>query len=999
MTSGSLFVYDWSCTEDNDTTTIRIFGLDERNRTVCVTVTDFLPHFYVELPMDRQWNKPSLLMIGRGLDYTFRESEWITRRVCTRRKLYYAEPADQKHLFIHYQFPTAKHFRQVAGYLRYNAVKVIGAKPVKVKVHEHNASPVLQLMCEADIDASGWMNFHKGEPISETHAHAEYKVSFKHLSRGRSDAFPQPTIMSFDIEVYSANPNVMPNPQNMSDCVFQIACVTWVPGQPVTKVLLSLGDPDPKIVGADVEVRTFKNESRLLLGFTALIREHNPNVLTGYNILGFDMPYLLDRADTLRVRSSFAQCCMVRDRYALVVEESWASAAYGNQEFRYLDTYGRVYIDLLAVARREYKFSSYKLNNVAAHFLSAEKDPLTAKDIFRGYELGMQGDRGALAEVGKYCVQDSVLVQRLFDIMQVWVGVAEMAKVCSVPLSYLYTKGQQIKVFSQVYRYCHSQGIVVESDGYVADASEQYKGATVKQPKAGMYEYVLPFDFKSLYPTVIIAYNIDYSTLVRDDSIPDHKCHVIEWEEHVDCKHTFAPNIASKEYVCASHRYRFVKEPKGVLPTIIQNLLDTRASTRAEIKRLRKQLAPGLSEDERRSVEQKCEILNKRQLSYKVSANSMYGALGVRRGYLPCLPIAMSVTAMGRANLERAVHHLESCHRAVNIYSDTDSCYVRFPHIRDPGQLWTHARKIEREIDKAGIFPAPMYLEFENAVYGKFLILSKKRYMWQDYTEEGVLLPKIGQKGVMSARRDNSGFARSLYKETTQHIFDGAGLENTLAHILARLDECCSGSIGFREFVISKSIRSKEEYAIRELSADPAKREKRLAHLQCDESGYAGRALPAHVQLAERMRARGIRVDAGQRVEYLMTTTGGHNGLQCDKVEDPEYQQRFAAYVRIDYLYYIHAVISPLDQLLEIAFAKDLELDPRRVLSEPTKKSKRIRASIIDPVRARTTGLVKSQYKLRVAKHKLGEFLTRLFAPTIVLEKTETNQSEPSTNK
>ena len=134
----------------------------------------------------------------------------------------------------------------------------------------------------------------------------------------------------------------------------------------------------------------------------------------------------------------------------------------------------------------------------------------------------------AMSIVGKYCVQDSALVLNLFNTIETWVGLCEMAKTCNVPIFALYTAGQQIKVYSQVYLYCLHNDFIVEKDGYVAASDEQYSGATVLEPIPGVYDKVVPFDFSSLYPTTIIANNIDYSTLVRDERIPDEDCNVIE---------------------------------------------------------------------------------------------------------------------------------------------------------------------------------------------------------------------------------------------------------------------------------------------------------------------------------------------------------------------------------------------------------------------------------------------------------------------------------------
>ncbi len=197
--------------------------------------------------------------------------------------------------------------------------------------------------------------------------------------------------------------------------------------------------------------------------------------------------------------------------------------------------------------------------------------------------------------------------------------------------------------------------------------------------------------------------------------------------------------------MCVSNRrYRFLKEPKGILPTIIQNLLDARKNTRTEIKNYKSRLALLMTKENKSkedineitSIENLLPILDKRQNSYKISANSMYGATGVRVGALPFMPIAMCTTYMGRKSIVEVSQYLKELGGRV-VYGDTDSNYVTFDDVvdknvkvgteefsREMKKLWNHAIEIAKTISKK--FDNPITLEFENAIYFKFLILTKK---------------------------------------------------------------------------------------------------------------------------------------------------------------------------------------------------------------------------------------------------------------------------------
>ena len=119
-------------------------------------------------------------------------------------------------------------------------------------------------------------------------------------------------------------------------------------------------------------------------------------------------------------------------------------------------------------------------------------------------------------------------------------------------------------------------------------------------------------------------------------------------------------------------------------------------------------------------------ILDKRQLSYKVSANSMYGAMGVKKGYLPLLPGAMCVTYRGRTAIQEASKFLEEHCGGNVIYNDTDSAYTYFNCLEGKSmkEVWEYAEDVVEKVKK--LFPPPMKLEFEGKAYVKFLILTKK---------------------------------------------------------------------------------------------------------------------------------------------------------------------------------------------------------------------------------------------------------------------------------
>lgn len=1045
MSHGHIFAYSWKIEEDdsNNSTKIRMYGLNEDNKNVCLHINQFNPYVYIELPLYIKWDRNKVKYIGDYIDGLLKPSVKRRYHLRYRKKLFYAHIDENNNResfpYLLYLHTSKKKLKSLTWFFKKKVyIKDIGE--IKLKVHESDASPLLQLTSIHDIPTAGWIQYKGAKEVQKhervTGCDFEYTINWKYLKKPNEElSIAKPLTLSFDIEVNSSVPSRMPSAQKPKDKIFQISCILQRGDEPMKNYLLSLGQPDQVKTGKDVTIYSYKTEVDLLIGFTKFIQTFNPNVIVGYNILGFDFPYMIERVKGYSQWGSysfwniFAKMGFNLSDCAEEKEIKWSSSAYKNQTFKFLDAEGRLFVDLLPLIKRDYRMSNYKLKTVSEYFLGQTKDDLDAAGIFRCYREGMQKDekgrftqhaREQMAICGHYCVQDSVLVMKLFQKTKQWIGLCEMAKTCGVPIFFLYTQGQQIKVYSQIYRHCYKHKFVVEKDGYQSGENEHFMGATVFPPEPGVYDMVLPFDFKSLYPTIIIAYNIDYSTLVTDEKIPDSKCNVIEFSEHQGCEHD--PNqIRKKELddligrrmtdikllrkerdstklkkkknkikkkiahmleslkpykeeradinkkkhkhiLCNDkRRFRFLKEPKGVMPTVLENLLNARKFTRTQIKQLKKFLKDkkvtseikyllGKDVSDAQVVQTLIDVLDKRQLSYKVSCNSMYGAMGVSRGYLPFMPGAMCTTAMGRKNIGIVADTITKKYKGHLVYGDTDSNYIRFPHLKGAKENWEYAEHVAKEVTK--LFPPPIELEFEEEIYKRFFIITKKRYMYKKCKQDGIVEEKVGSKGVLLSRRDNCPFIKTLYSSIMMKIFNKIDMNDLLYYILSELNKLCSGYYKEDQFVITKAVNSigngqvvccncemsiqrcrcespnkglLGDYKVPLLDKSDKKEYEKKMRLKdaITEKEYYTRCLPAQVQLAERMREhRGQRVDEGTRIEYVITMYGGHQGKQYEKIEHIDYFKRHKDVIKLDYLYYVNLIANPIDQLLNIMYSK-----------------------------------------------------------------------------
>lgn len=926
----NIFPYSWHINDEE----IHVYGFLENGETCLLHIEGFTPYLYIKLPIDIDWNVGN---VSKLVQYIKRRNHIHTSAIMYKRPLYFAhvDVSDNNiryntHPYLFVAFKNTKD-RKIFGY-NYNKKNhsISGIGEIEFEIYEDNATPILQLTCIRDISTSDWFSIRNvKEPNDRIYRYKnEFAVYWKNLNPLTTplNIVPQPLIMSWDIECCFNDPNKFSDGSNDNDIVFQISCVFGRQGESKEnwkKYLLTLGNPSQEIL-TDITVKRYKSEFHLLRGFCDLVIEINPQVMIGYNIFKFDIPFMYKRAQRQFIIDDFVRhgCTFKKSNLETI---KWSSSAYSNQEMNFLDLDGRITIDLLTLVQRDYNLESYKLDNVAEKFIGSKKDPLDHLDIFMCYKKGMKeslnGVSKSLSVVGKYCVKDSLLVLELFEKFQYWYSLVEMAKICQVPVSHLFLYGQQLKVFSQVYKYCYNNHIVVESGRYKPSENDFCSGAYVFTPKPGLYDNVVSFDFQSLYPSIIVSHNIDFTTLVTDPKIPDDLCHIIEWEEHINCPCSVSTiSKDTKDVRCTSYRFRWLKSPPGVLPVIVQNLLNARKNVRNQMKNMDdKSLLWG--------------VFNKRQLAYKVSSNSMYGILPTKQGYLPFLPGGMCITAVGRHSVEKVSQIIKNDYGGDIIYGDTDSNYVHFPHLKNLKDIWDYSIKVSKEVSKH--FPPPMKLEFEDNIYHRYLILSKKRYLYFTTTLDGVVSNKLDNKGVLLKRRDNSKIIRMIYEKLIRLIIDRTDEFIVLEKLLELIRILYTIQAEVEDFQISKSVKEIQtfikkiknekklqygDYLVPRLKEDENERNAQLQKKNVtDEEEFYQANLPGAVQLALRMRSRGQHIESGSRLSYIITKRVSTTNVS-DRMEEVGYFKSNYSKHMIDVTHYLKLLTKPIEEILLIVY-------------------------------------------------------------------------------
>lgn len=680
-----------------------------------------------------------------------------------------------------------------------------------------NIAYTLRFMIDRQIVGMNWLEIPAGHytllPDSakastvQIEVDCRYDAVVSYAPEGEWSKIAPLRIMSFDIEC-AGRKGIFP--QAEVDPVIQIAAMVTRQGEPTpfVKNIFTLNET-ANIIGSDV--RCFDSEKDMLEQWAQFVQEVDPDMVIGYNTSNFDFPYLMDRAKAIKA-TKFPYLGRERNTRTEVKTTHFSSKAYGTRDNKLTELQGRLQLDMLQVMQRDYKLRSYTLNSVSFQFLGEQKEDVHHSLITELQNGGPESRR----RLAVYCLKDAYLPQRLMDKLMCFINYIEMARVTGVPFNYLLARGQQIKVISQLFRKANTSGYIVPSLKS-SSSDEQYEGATVLEPKQGYYDRpIATLDFASLYPSIMMAHNLCYTTLLTKSIID--RLNLVE----------------GKDYVVTPNKNCFATSSlrKGLLPTILEDLLGARKRAKADLK--------NETDPFKRAV------LDGRQLALKVSANSVYGFTGATVGKLPCLEISMSVTAYGRQMIDATKKEVESHYTIANgyghdaevIYGDTDSVMVKFGVPDLEGAMRLGAEAADRV---SQTFIKPIKLEFEK-VYFPYLLINKKRYAGLYWTRPEKY-DKMDTKGIETVRRDNCRLVQIVIETCLRKMLVDRDVGAAEAYVKQVISDLLQNKIDLSLLIISKAL-AKADYAAKQ----------------------------AHVELAERMRKRdpGSAPSLGDRVPYVI---------------------------------------------------------------------------------------------------------------------------------
>lgn len=550
----------------------------------------------------------------------------------------------------------------------------------------------------------------------------------------------KPNIMSFDIETYNSRGVTRPD----FDPVIMIS-YSYVSNGKKGRGVITYRKVDLPFV------EMVKDEPSMFKRFVEVLDEHDIDILTGYNSTNYDISYMSDRARKLRIAfdiSRFKDGTRL-ERHGLVQRVKCPGRVH-------VDMYLVVkFISVVGAAESILKLNSYTLKNVYEAISKDKKVTVEKKDIYKLWD----GSREELESLATYNLNDSEALMKVYDTLTpIMIALAKTTgdMLTDVAVS---TTGQLCEFV--LMRYAQEFGEVIPNKPDETEIRRRLfnpiEGAYVKTPEPGIYENLAVFDFRGLYPSIIISHNIDPSSLCAD------------------CTDYFESPTGA----------RFNKKRKSTIPTILKILMDQRS----DIKRAYKKNPDDIE-------------LGARSSALKIVSNTFYGYLGYARSRWYSRECASSITAWSRYYIKEAIATAEK-HGFRVLYGDTDSAIMLLGDKKKEDAL-----AFMKDVNSS--LPEPMELELEDFYTRGVFVGKKSEKEPKGAKKKYALIAENGRikiRGFELVRRDWSWIARDTQRRVLEAILKEGSKEKAAGIVKEVVKRLKEGKVPMKELVINTQLR------------------------------------------------------------------------------------------------------------------------------------------------------------------------------------------------
>jgi DNA polymerase zeta len=590
------------------------------------------------------------------------------------------------------------------------------------------------------------------------------------------------SIMSLEIHVNTRD-GFVPDPEKDA-----IQCIFWCFNNEDTSSLGIVCSEDGLNISVTADIQEMPSEIDLLIRIAEIVRQHDPDILAGYEVNNSSWGYVVDRA-WLRydydIRNEFSRIKSeprVRGFSSNIETSQWESNTTSKIQIT-----GRHVINIWRAMQSELHLLQYTMENVVFRLLHRRIPHYSWKDLTIWYSTG------DMTKVFDYYLSRVKLDLDILKENELVYRTSEQARLLGVDFFSVFLRGSQFKVESLMFRIAKPENflLISPSKKQVGEQNALYCLPLVMEPQSDFYASpVLVFDFQSLYPSIMIAYNYCYSTFLG---------RVVD--RHAKNRMGFA-DYKRKQGLLELLEDQINVSPNGMMfvkPEIRKSLL---AKMLGEILETRLMVKSGMKFDpDDRTLQM---LLNNRQLALKLIANVTYGYTSASfSGRMPCTEIADSIVQAGRETLEKAIALIHSRWDAEVVYGDTDSIFVYLK-----GRTREQAFKIGKEISDAvtKMNPRPIKLKFEK-VYHPCVLLTKKRYVGFKY-ETVDQEPEFDAKGIETVRRDGTPAEQKIEENALKILFRTSDVSQVKSFFQDQCKKIMQGSVSILDFCFAREIKT-----------------------------------------------------------------------------------------------------------------------------------------------------------------------------------------------
>lgn len=690
--------------DSGDRPVIRLWGVDRKGRSVVMLDRGFIPYFYVLPRSDPRGLSKGIMGLsveGRSPVSVEKASRKVMGRSAEMLKVTVSRTSDMARL------------RELMG--DWEGVK---------ESYEYTIPLYRRYMIDKGLVPMDWVKA-RGTVDTESGLECDMVLSLESAERSVSTQ-PDINALVFDIEVAAEGGEE------------RIIMVSFKGTRDFSKVLTW-----KKVSGAEV----VRDEGELISRFVEIVREVDPDIICGYNTDAFDFSKIEERANRHRI-----PLLLGRDGSPLVFKRRGRGKAAVMA--------GRVHVDLYTfvenILSQNLTSEVLTLDMVAREILGMGKEKIKWKEIEDAWKSGRGLDR-----VAEYCMWDSELTLKLAYHL-----LPQIFELCRVSGQTLFDTSRM--TYSQLVewlliRRSFEEGWVVPSrpkhgEIEMRKKAGHYAGGYVHLPKEGIHDSIALFDFRSLYPSIIISHNISPETM--------------------DCGHGKCGSNSPPEV-----EHSFCMESLGFVPSVLRDIVVKRAEVRSRMERMTKT--------------EEYKSLHNRQFALKILANAFYGYYGYAGSRWYSRVCALSTTAWGRDYIKKVIATAEKDGMEV-LYGDTDSLFLK---LGDSSQAKAFLEKVNKRLP--GVMELELKGMFSRGIFigAKTGVAAKKKYALLD--SKGELL----MRGMETRRRDWARIAKVTQEKVLMAILKDKSPEKAAEIVSRTVQDIMNGRVGMGDLVIYTQLK------------------------------------------------------------------------------------------------------------------------------------------------------------------------------------------------